>query len=100
VSRTARWLTCLIGVLLVGCALAVLGYALAADDGMTDLGWVVVVTFGLMGAFVLRRAANWNKPLCCTRCGAEVSRGIARCPRCGLDVEKSMWAAMGELKLP
>lgn len=99
-SQTVRLLTCLIGVLLVGGSLAVLGYALAADDGVTDLGWVAVVTFGLLGALVLRRAANWNKPLYCTRCRAEVSRGIARCPGCGLDVEKSMWAAMGELKLP
>jgi hypothetical protein len=95
-----RLLTCLIGVLLVGCALAVLGDAIAAGEGVTDLGWVVVVAFGLMGGLVLRRVANSNKPLSCTRCGGEVSRGIACCPRCGLDVEKSMWAAMGEFKLP
>jgi hypothetical protein len=92
--------TRLIGVLLVGSALAVLGYALATDDGVSDLGWAVVVTFGLIGGLILRRAANWNKPLHCTRCHAEVSRGIARCPQCGLDVEKPVWAAMGELKLP
>jgi hypothetical protein len=89
-----------IGVTLVGCALAVLGYALAADEGVTDLGWVVVATLGLVGALVLRRAANWNKPRYCARCGVEVSRGIAHCPRCGLDAEKSVWAAIGELKLP
>jgi hypothetical protein len=99
VSRTVRLLTFLTGVLLVGCALTMLGYALATAEGVTDLGWVVLVTFALIGALALRRAAKWNKPLYCTRCGSEVSRGVARCPRCGLDVEKSMWAAMGESKL-
>jgi hypothetical protein len=100
VSRTVRLLTYLGGVLLLGSALAVLGYALAADENVTDLGWVVVLGFGLMGALALRRAANWYKPLHCTRCGAEVSRDISRCPQCGLDIEKSMWATIGEFKLP
>jgi hypothetical protein len=99
VNHTVRLLRYLLGALLVGSALALLGYALAADQDMTDLGWVVVLALGLLGAFVLWGAANGDKPLHCTRCGAELSRGVASCPQCGLDTEKSMWAAIGEFKI-
>ncbi len=74
-------------------------YVLAANQDMADLIWVMVLALGLMGAFVLWGAANGDKPLHCTRCGGELSRGVPKCPQCGLDTEKSMWAALGEFKV-
>jgi hypothetical protein len=100
VSRAFRVLTCLAGVLLLGFALAIVGYAVSTDERVSDLGWLAVLAFGLLGPLLLWRAANWNQPRYCSRCGAEVSPDVTVCPRCGLSFDASTWAAIGELKLP
>jgi hypothetical protein len=92
-------LTGLVGVVLVGCALLVLGLAVS-EGGLSDLGWLVVVVLLLAGSLTLWRAAAWNKPIYCRRCNAALSRDDVACPRCGLDLEKTVWATIGTFKLP
>jgi hypothetical protein len=100
VSRAFRVLIGFAGVLLLGCALAVLGYAIVTHEGVSDLGWVVVIMFFVLGLLLLRRSTSWNRPRYCPRCGAVAPRGLAVCPRCGLDFEAPVWAAIGKFKLP
>lgn len=95
-----RALTGLAGVVLLACALAIVAYALAADQRISDLGWLLVIAFGLLGPLLLRRSARWNEPRFCPHCGAAVPRSLAVCPRCGLSFEAPTWAAIGKLKLP
>ncbi len=92
--------TRLSGALLVVLALAIPGYALLSDTDISGLGWLVVVVCFPSGLLVLRRARRWNEPRYCPRCGAEVRRGLATCPRCGLNFDAPTWAAIGEEKLP
>ncbi len=99
-SRAFQLLTGVAGVLLVGSALVLLGYAVGAGEHLSDLGWIVVVLLALMGTLALRRAATWNAPTYCRRCGAALSRDDRACPQCGLDPEKTAWATIGTYKLP
>lgn len=99
-SRAFRFLTCIVGVLLTGIAVAILGYAFAADEHVSDLGWLVVIVFGLIGLLLLRRSATSNDPLRCPRCGAAVTRSLEVCPQCSFNFEAAAWAAIGKLKMP
>jgi hypothetical protein len=99
VSRAFQLVTGLLGVVLVGCALAVLGYTVG-EGAPSSLGWLVIVAFPFLGALMLRRAWAWNKPSYCRRCGAPLARDDVACPRCGLDLTKTAWATIGKFKLP
>jgi hypothetical protein len=93
-------LTCIVGVLLAGTAIAIPSYAFAADAHVSDLGWLVVMVFGFIGLLLLRRSATWNDPVRCPHCGAAVARSLEVCPRCGFNFEAATWAAIGKLKMP
>lgn len=99
-SRPFRFLTCIGGVLLIGTAVAILGYAFAADEHVSDLGWLVVIVFGLIGFLLLRCAATSNNPVRCPYCGAAVARSLEVCPRCGSNFEAATRAAIGKIKMP
>jgi hypothetical protein len=99
-ARAFRVLTAAAGVLLLGSALVMLGYAVGAGEHLSPVGWVAVVVFGFVGALALRRAMTWNAPICCRRCGAALGRDDRTCPECGLDLEKTGWATIGSYKLP
>jgi hypothetical protein len=95
-----RLLTWTAGAVMLGCSLGLLGYAVGADEPLNGLGWIVVVVFLVGGVVFLRRAATWDVPVYCLRCGEPLRRETVVCPRCGFDREKATWAAMGELKVP
>jgi hypothetical protein len=99
-SRASRLLTCSAGAFLLGVALAIPGYALAAGEQLSGIGWLTVVLLGLAGVLLLRRATGSNEPRRCPRCGTAVPRDLAVCPRCSLDANAASWAAIGKLKLP
>jgi ribosomal protein L37E len=99
-SRGFQILTGIAGVLLLGSALVLPGYAVGVGEHLNGLGWIVVVVFAFMGVLALRRAAKWSAATCCRRCGATLSRADRVCPHCGLDLEKTAWATIGTYKLP
>jgi hypothetical protein len=96
-SRAFQLLTGLLGVVLVGAALVVLGFAVGEGEQLTDVGWLAVVACPIFGALALWRAAVWNRPVCCRRCGAVLARGDVVCAQCGLNSETSVWAAIGKM---
>jgi ribosomal protein L37E len=99
-SRVFQLLTGVAGVLLLGSALVLVGYAVVAREHLSDLGWIVAVAFASTGALALRRAATWNARTTCRRCGEPLSRDERVCPQCGLDLDKTAWATIGTYKLP
>jgi hypothetical protein len=100
VRRGFRLLTGIGGVLLVGSALALLGYVAGTGQRLNDLGWLVIIVFLLLGVLLLRRAVTRNQPISCRRCGASLTRDDMACPQCGLNLEKTAWAVIGTFKLP
>ncbi len=84
---------------MIATAIVALGYAIGAGEHLSDFGWVVVVMFLALGGLALRRAATWNAPVYCRRCGAALTPEDRACPQCGLDLEKTAWAVIGTYKL-
>lgn len=99
-SRGLRLATWLVGFLLLALALAMFGYTLASGARLTDLGWLIVIGFGVAGGLLLRRSMKWNEARYCPRCGEQVSRDLSVCTRCGFNFDAVTWAVIGKFKLP